>query len=560
VSGGAFAWYSDRHAADRRQEQAVAAAKARQVVETALDQAEAALKAEKMPEADAALAVAEQRLADADAKDLRDRFEDVRKDPDMVRELDDIAEQRWAVHDERQRWAGTNPKIGEWFDEAFRRYGLAVGECDPADTAARIRSSRVTAALVAGLNEWFFLVPKQPGVLAVLDRADPDSVRVELRAAVAAGQEDRVRELTTNLDAATLTPGFAVALGMHPALSDEEGYKLLRAAWDAHPDSFGLALRIGSRLSEMAQTMTGDREHALEAVAWNRTAIALRPRSAVAHSNLGAALSRNGDLDGAIAACREAIRLDPKFTLARNNLGVTLCQKGDMAGASKEGREAIRLDPKNASAHYHLGVTLYQKGDMAGAIKEGREAIRLDPKNASAHYHLGNALDEIGDHDGAVVQYREAIRLDPKNAPAHNNLGFALSRKGDLDKAVVEYREAIRLDPKSFMAHNGLAWLLATGSDRVRNGKLSVDHATKACDLSGWKDPSPLDTLAAASAEAGEFDKAVEYEKKALAVPGIDRGLQRELKKRLALFEQRRPYRDPAIARPELGPPPREVK
>ena len=40
--------------------------------------------------------------------------------------------------------------------------------------------------------------------------------------------------------------------------------------------------------------------------------------------------------------------------------------------------------------------------------------------------------------------------------------------------------------------------------------------ATKACKLTGWKNPNYLATLAAAFAEAGNFDDAVKWEEKAI--------------------------------------------
>ena len=42
-----------------------------------------------------------------------------------------------------------------------------------------------------------------------------------------------------------------------------------------------------------------------------------------------------------------------------------------------------------------------------------------------------------------------------------------------------------------------------------------LNLATRACELSEWKEATHLGTLAAAYAEMGEFDKAVEWQEKA---------------------------------------------
>ena len=67
-----------------------------------------------------------------------------------------------------------------------------------------------------------------------------------------------------------------------------------------------------------------------------------------------------------------------------------------------------------------------------------------------------------------------------------------------------EYDALFAADPMPVAERDGndLAWLLATAPDaRFRDGPRAVEHATRACELSGWRDAAALDTLAAAYAE-----------------------------------------------------------
>lgn len=79
----------------------------------------------------------------------------------------------------------------------------------------------------------------------------------------------------------------------------------------------------------------------------------------------------------------------------------------------------------------------------------------------------------------------------------------------------------------------------------MRDGKEAVKLATKACELSHWKNPHTLDTLAASYAEAGDFDSAVKYEQLAidLDAPAMQE-MTPEMNDRLALYRRHDPYRD----------------
>jgi tetratricopeptide (TPR) repeat protein len=257
-----------------------------------------------------------------------------------------------------------------------------------------------------------------------------------------------------------------------------------------------------------------------------------------------------GDLEGAIATCQEGIKLHPKSSHARIGLGNALYAKKDFDGAITAYREAIKiiltsdLPYVNGDTYNRLGNALRAKDDLDGAITAYREAIKIDPRNAEAHTNLGDALYRKGDSGGAIAAY--------------TNLASVLKAKGDHDGAIACYREAIRIEPKYAAAHNNLAWLLATGPDGVRDGNQALEHAIRACELTAWNNGIYIDTLAAAYAEAGNFDNAIEYQKKALGLssPAIEKEFGPEMRQRTGLYAQKRPYRDPKLHRRDPAPPP----
>jgi tetratricopeptide (TPR) repeat protein len=89
----------------------------------------------------------------------------------------------------------------------------------------------------------------------------------------------------------------------------------------------------------------------------------------------------------------------------------------------------------------------------------------------------------------SIADCSEAIRLNPKHVDAHFNRAIANVTTKEYPNAVADYSQAIRLSPDHASAYCGLAWVLATcPKDELRDGKRAVELATKACELSGWKD------------------------------------------------------------------------
>ena len=107
-----------------------------------------------------------------------------------------------------------------------------------------------------------------------------------------------------------------------------------------------------------------------------------------------------------------------------------------------------------------------------------------------------------------------------------------------------DWKEAIRIDPRNSVALNEQAWLWATCPDaKYRDGKRAVESATRACELSEWKDENHLGTLAAAQAEIGDFSKAVEFQEKADKL-STDPERKKKGEERLKLYRDKKPYRD----------------
>ncbi len=313
---------------------------------------------------------------------------------------------------------------------------------------------------------------------------------------------------------------------------------------DAHTHyHLGLALQGQGRLGE--------------AIAQFQHALRLDPDDALAHYSLGQTLQTQGQFDEAIDHFDQALRLNPHYVDAHSNLGALLVGRGRLEEALRHFRLALEIAPDHTDALCNLGSVLASQGKLDEAIRHLRRALSVQPEHAEAHYNLGLALQRQGKLEEAISHYHQALQSKPDYAEAYHGLGVALTLAGEFEEATIHFREAVRLKPEWLPPLNALAWILATHPDPdVRREDEAVRLAERACTLTRYQDAGVLDTLAAAYAAAGRFDRAVTTAEKALALAslgGAD-GLARTIGGRLELYRQGEPYREPATTAGDVRP------
>jgi tetratricopeptide (TPR) repeat protein len=526
LGGGAVAWWQDKEATARhletenreraKREQADRNAEA---LTALLTVGEESLRAGDVGKAETAFAEAGRRVDDEVAADLRGRLGRGRADLTALAELNAIDQFRWSPNAGRY-YPDEREVLPRW-RPVFERIGAVPGQVSADVVAKRVTDSPIRVRLLGALDRWLGS-GRSADVRAVLRAADPDSFRGAVRDATLAGDVTGVAALAARAEALTQPSWFAVVLGGKAEVPVERRRALLLEAVRRYPEDLAVLMTLGESYPLGGAAGVADR------LRWFQSAVGVAPRNPAAHVNLGGALYDAGDLIGAIAAYEEASRLDPTYTLPRYNLGV------------------IRLGQRE----YVRAIALF------------KEAIALNPQLVPAYNNLGAALLETGDLDGAIAEYRKAIGIGSENSErawSHFNLGLALQLVGDLDGAIQAFQSAIRIDARNAEAPATLAWILAAGPDGVRDGKRAVEYATRACELSAWGNPNHVAILAAAYAEAGNFVKAVEYQRKALTYPERDKEWGKIVRAHLARYERSKPSRDPTLFQREVAPPPRSA-
>jgi tetratricopeptide (TPR) repeat protein len=299
----------------------------------------------------------------------------------------------------------------------------------------------------------------------------------------------------------------------------------------------------GRLAAALAETDRSD-----EAMEHYERAQALWPYEAGLQNGMGLVAMRGGDFQGAEAYFTEAIRLDPLYVEAHLNLGDVFLKRAEPRRALTAFEEAAHADPRSAKAQLKLGIVFQTSDELDRAAEHYKKAIDLRGDFFEARMNLAAVLAQLGCHDEALTHLELAVRIRPDHGVAQHELALALKRSGDGRRAIEHYRRALAQRPDAPQILNDLAWILATHpTGSLRSGTEAVELAQKACAASG-REPTPafLDTLAAALAEVGRFDEAVQT-----ITDAIDRARasdQHEVAKlltgRIELFRAGRPYRE----------------
>lgn len=179
------------------------------------------------------------------------------------------------------------------------------------------------------------------------------------------------------------------------------------------------------------------------------------------------------------------------------------------------------------------------------ALKDGEEAVRLNPNATAWKNNRGEVFIKRKEYDKAIAEFTDLLNANPRYFFALLNRGEAYLRSRQFAKAKADIEAALENEDKVPALHMNLARVLATAPDaKLRDAKRALAEAKKAVDMIKYRDGRFLDTLAAAYAEAGEFDQAVAAQQRAIDDPEFMKDEGDAARKRLQLYRDKKPFRD----------------
>lgn len=194
------------------------------------------------------------------------------------------------------------------------------------------------------------------------------------------------------------------------------------------------------------------------------------------------------------------------------------------------------------------------KGDFDGAYRKLDAALQVDPKFWPAIYYRAELHFQQRRYESTLQDCAEILRVKPDYVVAALLRAQANTKLGREDECMRELDQVISHGNKKNLiplvtAYEMRAWLRATSRDAdIRNGKKALNDAKQACKLSHNNDPQSLDTLAAAYAEVGDFEAAVDAEDRAIKAQLVSDDFnvptENVFQKHRASFQQHQPIRD----------------
>ncbi len=431
---------------------------------------------------------------------------------------------------------------------------------------------QVRQVALSDLQRVVNLDDKQPtahlmiGRLQSLPLGDPSAARRALTQAIKTSEgaeagleaEDLAQAYAlrgaTQPDEARRLADFNKAIELQPEMVE---YVLLRAKYYFATQEFDTCLKDldtavamepeNFAVHELKALVLLAQEKPEEALESFNKASELEPDAVSPYQYRGEVYSRLGDLGKAIEQLNKAVQLAP------DNVA-SLLIRAELLALNDQKEQALGDIDQVLSKQPGLVRALLMRARLLGQMERKEESIEALEKLAEAagnnpevRLQLAAAYADQNRYAKAIEQLNVVLELAPDTP-------IALRLRGDMYLSIGKHAEALRdfestleVAPEDSGVLNNFAWTLATSPfDELRNGKRAVELATKAAELTEFNQAHILSTLAAAYAELGEYDKAIEWSQKAIDMDREknDGQLAEPLGQELASYKSKTPYRE----------------
>jgi Tfp pilus assembly protein PilF len=182
--------------------------------------------------------------------------------------------------------------------------------------------------------------------------------------------------------------------------------------------------------------------------------LALDPKNAEAHANLGVIAFVQHDCQTASAKFRQALAIDHSLTKTQALLGICERRLGDPSARALLEKSFAKLKDKQLRLQVGMELAaLYdQQGNSDSTATVMRSLVDLDPDNVDVLFMAQRVYSELADDT-----LNKLAILAPGSARMQQVIAERLVNSGDLKNAIDHYRKALQIDPQLPGMHFELA-------------------------------------------------------------------------------------------------------
>jgi tetratricopeptide (TPR) repeat protein len=215
------------------------------------------------------------------------------------------------------------------------------------------------------------------------------------------------------------------------------------------PETAAVRYNQGVMLAKLGKTE--------EALAAYEKSLALKPDYYDPAFNAGTLLYKAGRYPESATKFELATKSNPRSAMAWTNYGLALSEQNDENGTIAAWKRAANLKSDDYVTRDALAGIYMRRKSYDEAIGLYKQMTRIRPTSGVPWNALGLAYQRKGSNDSAITAFQTAIKKEPKLAAAHNNLGVVYEKRAQFNMAIAAYKKALAVDPNFADARANLA-------------------------------------------------------------------------------------------------------
>ncbi len=181
--------------------------------------------------------------------------------------------------------------------------------------------------------------------------------------------------------------------------------------------------------------------------------------------------------------------------------------------------------PNDERFSFYCGLIHAISGESRKAIDAFLRTVALEKSNVDALSLLGSQYHLLNMLDSSDFYYRQALKYAPNDASSNNNFAYSLAERGiNLDYALEMSKKALAQEPDNPAFLDTYGWILFLTGE-VNEALIYIGKAA----MSGDAGAEIFEHLAEIYKKQGDFDSALKYYKKALAVEPDNESIKRKI-------------------------------